>query len=239
MGRLWNCSHITLLCCPSTNSVCVPASSEPTRCNFSSDCTTTFITVQIPIELSYTISPYFITSQIIISEGGTDSEPFGVVVAPDNIHVVTECDNSLLSSNCSSIVTHADGTVVSAQAPAVPGEVVVIYAWGLGYTNPSVEGGELTPTPAPNVLNPVSGVYVRFDFNSNAAPKCDKSVPYVIAKAYLTPQQVGLYQVNVQLPATFPTVVPPCSSSVSSNLTINLSGQSSTDGAAICVQPPP
>ena len=48
----------------------------------------------------------------------------------------------------------------------------------------------------------------------------------------------GLYQVNVQLPAVFPSV-PPCNplSGLVSNLTINLLLGASYDAAAICVQP--
>ena len=66
----------------------------------------------------------------------------------------------------------------------------------------------------------------------------------------LTPGQVGLYQINVKLPDTFPPVDPCTTASVItgtagtlsnvalSNLTISFGGVSSFDGAAICVQPP-
>ena len=81
---------------------------------------------------------------------------------------------------------------------------------------------------------------VRFDFTVDAAPSetFDTQLPTI--PAYLTPGQVGLYQINVQLPKSFPQV-PPCSTTdatVRSNLTIDLNGGFSYDGAPICVQPP-
>ncbi|PYT12496.1 MAG: hypothetical protein DMG59_23250, partial [Acidobacteria bacterium] len=63
--------------------------------------------------------------------------------------------------------------------------------------------------------------------------------------AGLTPGQVGLYQINVRIPNPLP-VLGSCSvgaqlgfpyNTVLSNLTIDLGGVSSFDGAAICVQP--
>jgi uncharacterized protein (TIGR03437 family) len=42
---------------------------------------------------------------------------------------------------CTSIVTHADGTLVSADSPAKSGETVVVYAFGLGQTTPAVKTG--------------------------------------------------------------------------------------------------
>jgi hypothetical protein len=64
--------------------------------------------------------------------------------------------------------------------------------------------------------------------------------------AGLTPGQVGLYQINVKLPDNLPPIpactgIAPASSInnyVQSNLTIDIGGINSFDGAAICVQPP-
>ena len=59
--------------------------------------------------------------------------------------------------------------------------------------------------------------------------------------AGLTPGQIGLYQINVQLPATFPSV-PACgvngNLTVASNLAINVeTAYYVHDGLSICVQP--
>lgn len=65
---------------------------------------------------------------------------------------------------------------------------------------------------------------------------------------WVDPGQVGLYRINVQIPAAVPsipacTVLFSCINSligcvIQSNTTINIAGISSFDGAAICVQPP-
>jgi len=196
----------------------------------------------------------------------------------DNLHVLTSCDansgtatsgngswvdvSTFYNPACPSTVTHADGTLVTASSPAKPGETVVIYAFGLGETTPAVKTGEPTPTPAP-VLGPAMPFFTRslglvFDFRVNAGP----TRPYVNPTAVrpiglstpefvgLTPGQIGLYQINVKLPDTFPPVDPCTELSVItgnaaavlpnvalSNLTISMGGVSSFDGAAICVRP--
>jgi uncharacterized protein (TIGR03437 family) len=219
----------------SQESFCLLGSSSPA-------CLITVVTVQIPTLLRPSgtdIGP----TLLVISENNIDSATVYMSVRSDQIHVITGADNG---SRFGSIVTHLDGSMVSMQSPAKPGEVVVIYAWGLGTTLPSVNIGELTPAPAPVALvEGFPGVFVQFDFSPNAPPKNvfeyppPQSVgPAVVVQAYLTPGQVGLFQINVEVPTRFPTV-PACDGLyVRSNLTISLSATSSTDGAAICVQPP-
>jgi len=206
-----------------------------------SDCIVTYITAQIPYELNYNVvaNPYW-ASYIIISENGAISERFGIAAIPDNIHVVTACDTSAVArSRCQHVVTHADGSPVSADSPAVAGETVIVYAWGLGYTSPGVRSGDATPsTSAIPTLNNISA---RFVFSPNAAASRvfgDPETPQFPEPAFLTGGQVGLYQIHVQLPLVIPPVVPCSAPLVESNLTINLTGFWSTDGAAICVEPP-
>jgi uncharacterized protein (TIGR03437 family) len=207
-----------------------PSSVEP-------ECIITVITAQMPFELAYDAR---YTTHVSMLQNGVESQSFGVNAVGELIHVVTTDDNGegvpLTGANLSpgqSVVTHADGTPVAAFAPAKPGEVVVIYTWGLGNTVPAVKTGVVTPAPAPLVP---SGVGIRFDFHPNAGPT-KLLEAQEIASAYLTPGQVGLYQVNVQLPSVFP-IVQSCSGSVESNLTITVSSAWSSDGAAICVEPP-
>jgi hypothetical protein len=208
----------------------------------SPDCMTTFIALQIPYELQTNpTSPPIVLTQVVITENGINSEAFGFGVVTDQIHVVTTCEDQPFQSGCPSIVTHVDGTRISAQSPALPNETVVIYAWGLGSTTGTPTTGDVSPTPALVVSLPgyPGGVLVGFDFSPNAAPS--RYFPALsFVKGYLTPGSVGLYQVNVQLPATFPAVSS-CGQSggqtIQTNLTIDIGGPYSFDGAAICVQP--
>jgi len=198
----------------------------------SPDCFITFLMVQIPNELSYNIG-HAPATEITVAEGGAQSAAFAVGAVTDNFHVITSCDKGA-QGICQSVVTHADGTLVSSQDPAGPGEVVVIYAWGLGGTLPFVPTGAVTPTPAPTTAIPgYNGVGVQLDFTPNAA--AFRAVQFDLVAAYLTPGQVGLYQVNVQLPSAFPDLQACYDYTVLSNLTINLLGLMSFDAAQVCV----
>ena len=198
-------------------------------------CIRSTITAQIPFDLSFLGIGTFPTD-ITISEAGVDSPPFGVGAVSDAIHVVTTCDQE--GTSCDSIVAHPDGSRVTPDSPANPGEVVVVYAWGLGSTTPAVQTGAPTPAPAPALgpPGPGSDVVVGFDFRSNAGPSNPTSMTSHVP-VYLTPGQVGLYQINVQLPDSFPNVER-CSNitGVSSNLTINFRRSASFDGAGLCVK---
>jgi uncharacterized protein (TIGR03437 family) len=202
------------------------------------DCFTTFLTLQMPYELqSNPTSPPIIQSQIVISQNGVVSQAFNVGVVPDQIHVVTSCEDQPWQTGCAAIVTHADGTAVSARSPAVAGETVIVYGWGFGSTTGLPVTGSPSPTPAPVVNLPSypKGLLLGFDFTPNAAASRYSAAPAYVP-AYLTPGSVGLYQANITLPSTFPQL-PACGSTITSNLTINLGGFYSFDGAPICVQP--
>ncbi len=91
------------------------------------------------------------------------------------------------------VIQHAsDFTLVSTSSPAARGEVVVIYATGLGAVDPPVPSG--SPAPASplsrTVLNPsvtIGGAAAEVLFSG------------------LTPGYAGLYQVNVRIPENAPT----------------------------------
>lgn len=206
----------------------------------------TSITLQLPFELlagpplnSASPDP----AELVIVENGVNSNGFFIGLNLAGIHVTTGCGP--FSGAC---VTHADGSVVSQLSPATAGEEVVIYALGLGYTTPKVATGAATPAPAPVATAPV---YALFNFSPNAGPTpipnmVDPGAPaatYVPDFVGLTPGQVGLYQINLRIPATIPAI-PPCGGSspysqVASNLTITIATiYGTSDAAPICVVPP-
>jgi len=113
------------------------------------DCFLTVLTVQMPFELAALsfgspIDAPFPVTRIVIAQNGKNSVPFSALTLSDQIHVVTTCDAPRpRGSSCAfpgvPVVTHANGSMITRQSPAEPGEVVTIYAWGLGATEPSVE----------------------------------------------------------------------------------------------------
>jgi len=218
------------------------------------NCQMTALTVQVPFEMVIGGDITGITD-LIVNDNGTESVLALVAADEDHIHVLTTCETQASNSDrsssvfppCSGLVAHADGSLVSSKSPAQAGEVVVIYAFGLGPTSPTAKTGAVTPTPAPVLA--YETLTLQFDFRPNAVPSRPYIDPLSAAPtaifAGLTPGQVGLYQVNVRIPQSLPQI-PACNSSsggpfgyVWSNLTIEIGGVNSFDGAAICVQPSP
>ena len=93
------------------------------------------------------------------------------------------------------VTTHADGTPVTVTSPAVPGEVVVFYATGLGHMLPDPPDRSAAPSVAP--IAQFAGFQVLLD---GAAID-----PSLVQYAGAAPFNAGLYQVNVQLPANLPS----------------------------------
>jgi len=92
------------------------------------------------------------------------------------------------------IATHADGRLVADDAPAEPGEVIILYAAGLGTTLPALNGMTL-PTAA-------ASISARRDLGVlfNGEPIADDLILY----AGVTPGFAGLYQINFRIPAGAP-----------------------------------
>jgi uncharacterized protein (TIGR03437 family) len=91
---------------------------------------------------------------------------------------------------------NAKNAVVTAAAPAKPGDLIVLYATGLGPTQPLPLTGEIPAfggSIQPSALN-------QFQVLLNGKGLDPKTVPY----AGLTPGFAGLYQVNFYLPGNCP-----------------------------------
>ena len=86
--------------------------------------------------------------------------------------------------------THADGSSISPDAPARPGEIIVVYCAGLGRTNPLQLYG-MIPRSAASILL-LDGLRVLLD----GQPVPSENILY----AGITPGYAGLYQVNLRLP---------------------------------------
>jgi uncharacterized protein (TIGR03437 family) len=107
---------------------------------------------------------------------------------------------ALFMSGTSAIASLLPGyTPVSATAPAMAGDLVVLWGTGFGPTNPSAPAGTIV-TGAPAMSTPpvvtVGGVQVP------------------VVSSVLTTGTVGLYQITIQLPANVPAGTPVVQASI-------------------------
>ena len=221
--------------------------------------TLTAVTVQIPFELQtlclLCARPVGLAPQLFVAENGHAGASIDLTPLGDQIHILTACDLLLPSPverinltglPCAPIVTHGDGSLVSATKPARAVEQLVAYAVGLGATNPPVATGQRVATASPATETFV----IDYNYHPNALPakppalrNTGEGAPQVTPiYSGLAPGFVGLYQINffvlgqhTGIPACDDiTTVAPGANFVQSNLTVSFGGAFSFDGAAIC-----
>jgi uncharacterized protein (TIGR03437 family) len=115
------------------------------------------------------------------------------------------------------IATHVDNSLVSPDSPAHGGEIIVVYATGLGKTVPNPATGEIPQKAAPIAGLPALQV-------SLAGAVVDSGL---IKYAGLTPGSAGLYQINLELPGN-PGTDP--------ELRVTIAGQSSPAGLKLAIR---
>jgi len=217
-------------------------------------CLITAISVQIPYDLA---NPQQLlgtpqSTSLTIMENGAASASFQVQPAFDRVHILQSCDiggRTEFAGICYPVVTHADGSLVDiqmggllqSQSEAQPGEVLVMYAYGLGPVTPPVQAG--TPSPLPAAVA-TEAFYLRYDYSPDAAPTLPQMAGAPTGKSQLqfvglTPGQVGLYQINFLVPPPPAGTVACGAAGIQSNLTVGIlaAAGGSFDGAAICVDP--
>ena len=91
-------------------------------------------------------------------------------------------------------ILHAvDFQPVSESAPAQPSEFILIFCAGLGSVQPEVASGDVAPSTEP-LARTLSPTLVNI-----------AGLPAQVSFSGLAPGFVGLYQVNVQVPAGVPS----------------------------------
>lgn len=208
------------------------------------DCVITALTLQMPVDLLVPNptqeNPFLRTTTITMSENGSPSKAFLVSPVIEHTHILTACDLIVpnQSGACFPIVAHLDGTLVSSESPAKPGEILTLYALGMGATSPPVPEGTPTPASAPVAANQF-GLVLDYLNPLGMVPSGGPLAPAPVNPLFvgLTPGQVGLYQVNfmVQAPAF---AAPSCGVGGSPNLTIMLQRGATgvkSDSGQICV----
>jgi uncharacterized protein (TIGR03437 family) len=222
--------------------------------------TFTAVTVQIPYELipfcPLCASAFLRPAQLIVSGNGSSAT---VALNPlaDQVHVLSSCDIVMSPKAtvppvfyatglpCTPIVTHADGTIVSASSPANVGEELTAWTTGLGATNPAAATGKASTKSFPTAET--LGIHYNYTVNALATKPRPPFVPAPTPAPVfsgLASGFVGLYQINFVVPSSPPNGIAQCSLTgtfaaganiVQSNLTVSFGGSSSFDGAGICV----
>jgi uncharacterized protein (TIGR03437 family) len=107
------------------------------------------------------------------------------------IEVAAAAPGLFLLDETAVVATRADGSLISSGNPGRPGEIAVLYATGLGITNPLMADRQI-PRAAASIAA-LRDLRVVFD----GEPVEPASILY----AGLTPGFAGLYQINLRLPA--------------------------------------
>jgi sugar lactone lactonase YvrE len=159
----------------------------------------TQILAQIPSEL--TPGQQY---QVVVNVNGAVTPPQTIQIASVSPAVAANTDGTVIAQHWD------DGSLVTAANPAVPGEYLVLYLVGMGAVNNPVADGVAAP------LSPLSTV-------TNTPVVTLGSTQATVLFAGLTPQSVGLYQIDIQMP----------SSSTGGNVVLSISQGSTVSNSTI------
>lgn len=138
-----------------------------------------------PTQINFLV-PYQLTAGTVSLVVARDSQAGPTV----SIHLNSTSPGLFLWNGNNAVAGHLNGTALSATSPAVPGEIVVIYAAGLGRTSPDTTSGQLA-TSAFQIY-----YLSQLQILLNGVPCPPANVLY----AGLAPGFAGLYQINLRLP---------------------------------------
>ena len=144
------------------------------------------INAQIPFELAAASRPH-----VVVRTGRDGSGPEAITV-PETITLAAARPGIFTTNQQGTgqgAILDVQGRLVDTTSPAVAGEVVQVFCTGLGATEPRVTSGK--PAPA---AEPLARVVVPVEAQVGGQPA-------TVHFAGLAPGFVGLYQVNVEIPA--------------------------------------
>jgi uncharacterized protein (TIGR03437 family) len=113
----------------------------------------------------------------------------GALTVPDTINLVAAEPGVIAFPTGIPVAQHANYNLITADDPAVPGEAIILYLVGMGDTNPPVPSGSPAPSQQP------------FALVTTAPQVTVAGAPATVLFAGMTPGAVGLYQVNIVVPA--------------------------------------
>jgi uncharacterized protein (TIGR03437 family) len=197
----------------------------------------TTITTQIPYELNPDSG---VKAVLRIKEGGAAVAEVGLRAVTDSVHVINNCDQTgiylsvaaeVAAGTCAPMVMHAHGPLVSASAPARPGETLILWAWGLGALNhPPTEPCCISPDQLPLAVQPFNLNFSYADAGRFPLRRLPSAAP-----TYAGMVGSGLYQVQFVVPPA-PAGISSCTGN-SGNFSVLVNGPVSADAAQICLQP--
>ncbi len=137
---------------------------------------------QVNAQVPFNVPTGNVSVQVTRGTSTSTAQTVSVATTSPGIFIVNE-------TNQTGAIVHLNGTLVTTTAPAVPGEYLSIYCTGLGPLNIPVQSGAAGPTTPP--LPQTTTTPTVTIGSSNA----------LVAYSGLAPGFVGLYQINVQVPA--------------------------------------
>jgi len=137
---------------------------------------------------------FLVPYEITATTGTVQVVRDGVAGQPGTIQLATTAPGLFQWNGNFVVAEHTDGSVITDESPGAAGEVVVLYAAGLGRTVPDVPSGHVV-SKATSILY-ASQLQVLL----NGVPCPASSIYY----AGLTPGYAGLYQINLKLPDALP-----------------------------------
>jgi uncharacterized protein (TIGR03437 family) len=124
----------------------------------------------------------------------------GNVSAPATVQLQTVAPAFFMSPSYNVYASVIPGyTAVTSTAPAMPGNLVVLWGTGFGLTNP--------PTPAGTIVTgaPATATFPVVTVGGMTVP---------VISSVMTPGTVGLYQITIRLPDNVPTGTPAVQASI-------------------------
>lgn len=115
------------------------------------------------------------------------------------------------------IASHLTGKLIAADAPAKPGEIIILYAAGLGRASPDTTSGKVVASAA----KIAALAQLQVTIGETLVPAAD------ILYAGLAPGFAGLYQINLRMPAKLGT---------DPEIRLSVNGESSLPGVRLAVQ---
>jgi uncharacterized protein (TIGR03437 family) len=132
--------------------------------------------------------PVNASQQLVVTHGNAVSVPVSIGMFDAAPVVLATSGAGTGQAHAYKYDAQGNAILSNAANPATAGDPVVIYAIGLGAVSPSVNAGDASPSSPPSTIPGTVTVQIG-------------GVPAKLAFAGLTPTAVGLYQVNVTVPA--------------------------------------